>query len=50
MSEGEKRVDANSAEFKQGVEARLNSKEDTQNWKAGINRLLRLFAHRKTKI
>ena len=28
-------VDANSAEFKQGVEAGLNSEEDTTNWKAG---------------
>jgi hypothetical protein len=29
------KVDANSAEFKQGVEAGLNSEEDTKNWKAG---------------
>ena len=36
MSENIKEnVDANSAEFKQGVEAGLNSKEDTKNWKAG---------------
>jgi hypothetical protein len=28
-------VDANSAEFKRGVEAGLNSEEDTKNWKAG---------------
>lgn len=28
-------VDVNSAEFKQGVEAGLNSEEDTTNWKAG---------------
>jgi hypothetical protein len=28
-------VDATSAEFKQGVEAGLNSEEDTKNWKAG---------------
>ena len=35
MSEDEKRVDATSAEFKQGVEAGLNSDEDTKNWKAG---------------
>ena len=28
-------VDTNSAEFNQGVEAGLNSEEDTQNWKAG---------------
>lgn len=28
-------VNANSAEFKQGVEAGLNSEEDTKNWKAG---------------
>ena len=36
MSEGkEENVDATSAEFKQGVEAGLNSEEDTKNWKAG---------------
>jgi hypothetical protein len=35
MSEDEKKVNANSAEFKQGVEAGLNSEEDTKNWKAG---------------
>jgi hypothetical protein len=35
MSEDEKRVNADSAEFKQGVEAGLTSKEDTKNWKAG---------------
>ena len=35
MSEDEKRVNANSVEFKQGVEAGLNSEEDTKNWKAG---------------
>ena len=28
-------VDATSVEFKQGVEAGLNSEEDTRNWKAG---------------
>ncbi len=28
-------VDTNSAGFKQGVEAGLNSAEDTKNWKAG---------------
>jgi len=28
-------VDVTSAEFKQGVEAGLNSEEDTKNWKAG---------------
>ena len=28
-------VNANSVEFKQGVEAGLNSEEDTKNWKAG---------------
>ena len=28
-------VDTSSAEFKDGVEAGLNSKEDTKNWKAG---------------
>ena len=35
MSEDEKGVNANSVEFKQGVEAGLNSEEDTKNWKAG---------------
>ena len=36
MSEGIKRqVDTNSAEFSEGVEAGLNSVEDTKNWKAG---------------
>ena len=35
MSEDEKKVDVNSAEFKQGVEAGLNSEDDTKNWKAG---------------
>ena len=35
MGEDEKNVDAGSAEFKQGVEAGLNSEEDTKNWKAG---------------
>jgi hypothetical protein len=35
MSEDEKKVDADSAEFRQGVEAGLNSEEDTKNWKAG---------------
>ena len=28
-------VDTNSTEFKKGVEAGLNSAEDTKNWKAG---------------
>jgi hypothetical protein len=28
-------VDTNSAEFNEGVEAGLNSAEDTKNWKAG---------------
>jgi len=35
MDEDEKKVNASSAEFKQGVEAGLNSEEDTKNWKAG---------------
>lgn len=36
MGEGKKEdVDATSAEFRQGVEAGLNSEEDTNNWKAG---------------
>ena len=28
-------VNANSPEFRRGVEAGLNSKEDTKNWQAG---------------
>lgn len=36
MSENEKpNVDTNTVEFKQGVEAGLNSEEDTRNWQAG---------------
>jgi hypothetical protein len=35
MSEDEEKVNANSVEFKQGVEAGLNSAEATKNWKAG---------------
>lgn len=35
MSEDEEKVNTKSAEFKQGVEAGLNSDEDTKNWKAG---------------
>lgn len=36
MSEGIKQhVDPNSAEFRQGVEAGLNSAEDSKNWQAG---------------
>ncbi|MGA9997280.1 MAG: hypothetical protein WBP93_17820 [Pyrinomonadaceae bacterium] len=31
----EQTVDTNSVEFKQGVEAGLNSQEDTKNWRAG---------------
>ena len=31
----EQQVNTNSAEFKQGVEAGLNSAEDTKNWQAG---------------
>jgi hypothetical protein len=36
MSENRKQdVDTSSAKFKEGVEAALNSAEDTKNWKAG---------------
>lgn len=31
----EQHVETNSAEFKRGVEAGLNSAEDTKNWEAG---------------
>lgn len=50
MSEGkQKRVDANSAEFKQGVEAGLNSEENTKNWKAGNELGRELRAEGKTE-
>lgn len=36
MSENEKPVvNTNTVEFKRGVEAGLNSEEDTRNWQAG---------------
>ena len=35
MREIKQNVDTNSANFKQGVEAGLNSAEDTKNWQAG---------------
>jgi hypothetical protein len=36
MSEDIKQdVDTSSAKFKEGVDAGLNSREDTRNWKAG---------------
>lgn len=35
MRDIKQEVDTNSADFKQGVEAGLNSAEDTQNWQAG---------------
>lgn len=35
MGVEEKNVNVSSVEFKQGVEAGLNSEEDTKNWKAG---------------
>lgn len=35
MSEIKPTVDTSSAEFSEGVEAGLNSTEDTKNWKAG---------------
>ena len=35
MREIEQHVDTNSANFKQGVEAGLNSAADTKNWQAG---------------
>jgi len=34
-AEKEPHVNTNSAEFKEGVEAGLNSAEDTKNWQAG---------------
>ena len=42
-------VDATSAEFKQGVEAGLNSEEDTKNWKAGNELGQELREEAKTK-
>lgn len=35
MSEVKPTVDTSSAEFNEGVEAGLNSTDDTKNWKAG---------------
>ena len=35
MSDANEAVDTSSAEFNEGVEAGLNSTEDTKNWKAG---------------
>ena len=35
MRDIKEHVDTNSADFKQGVEAGLNSAEDTKNWQAG---------------
>ncbi len=35
MRDIKQNVDTNSADFKQGVEAGLNSTEDTKNWQAG---------------
>ena len=35
MRDLKQHVDTNSADFKQGVEAGLNSAEDTKNWQAG---------------
>lgn len=35
MRDIKRRADTNSADFKQGVEAGLNSAEDTKNWQAG---------------
>ena len=35
MRDIKQHVDTNSADFKQGVEAGLNSAEDTKNWQAG---------------
>ena len=35
MRDIKQHVDTNSADFKQGVEAGLNSPEDTKNWQAG---------------
>jgi hypothetical protein len=35
MRDIKQQVDTNSADFKKGVEAGLNSVEDTKNWQAG---------------
>jgi len=35
MRDIKQHADTNSADFKQGVEAGLNSAEDTKNWQAG---------------
>ena len=36
MIDSKQHVDTNSAGFKEGVEAGLNSAEDTKNWQAGV--------------
>ena len=36
MIDKNQHVDSNSAGFKQGVEAGLNSADDTKNWQAGV--------------
>ena len=48
MGEDEKNVNTRSVEFKQGVEAGLNSEEDTKNWKAGNELGLELKAEGET--
>jgi hypothetical protein len=45
----EEDVNVTSAEFKQGVEAGLNSEEDTKNWKAGNELGQELRQEAKTK-
>ncbi|HKZ77025.1 MAG TPA: hypothetical protein VJ124_01790 [Pyrinomonadaceae bacterium] len=50
MSENvEQDVDTSSAKFKEGVEAALNSAEDTKNWKAGNELGQELKAEGETK-
>ncbi len=48
MSEDKQNVDTSSAGFKEGVEAGLNSPEDTKNWKAGNELGQELKAERET--
>lgn len=47
--DNEEGVDADSPEFKQGVNAGLNSEEETTNWKAGNDLGRELKAEGETK-
>ena len=48
----EEKVNTSSTEFKQGVEAGLNSAEDTRNWHAGndLGQALKVETTKKTTV